>query len=95
MFAQKLSLTLSEESGAKPVPRAWLDQFFMRNFTGYSAFDETLPADDGVLETSFQVDAGEVKAQFEKWLRGRKMIPAGVELSVLISSPDRSPSGKL
>ncbi len=78
MFAQRLSLTVD---GA-PVPKAWLDQFFMRNFTGYSAFDETLPAADGVLEAGLRVDAGEVKAQFEKWLRGRKMIPAGVELQV-------------
>lgn len=78
MFAQKLTLTVD---GA-PVPKAWLDQFFMRNFTGYSAFDETLPAADGVLEAGLRVDAGEVKAQFEKWLRGRKMIPAGVELQV-------------
>lgn len=98
MFAQKLSLTLEEGGTATPVPKAWLDQFFMRNFTGYSAFDETLPASDGVLEASFRVEAGEVKAQFEKWLRGRKMIPAGTELMVRpgpLSSPDRNPSGTL
>jgi hypothetical protein len=98
LFAQRLSLTLAAGGTDAPVPKAWLDQFFMRNFTGYSAFDETLPAADGVLEAGFQVDAGEVKAQFEKWLRGRKMIPAGTELQVRIgtfSSPDRSPSGTL
>ncbi|HEX8983830.1 MAG TPA: hypothetical protein VF767_00295 [Bryobacteraceae bacterium] len=93
MFAQKLSLTLEAEGTAAPVPKAWLDQFFMRNFTGYSAFDETLPAADGVLEAGLGVEAGEVKAQFETWLRGRKMIPAGTQLVVRPSSPDRSPSG--
>jgi hypothetical protein len=96
MFAQRLSLTLDAQGTETPVPKAWLDQFFMRNFTGYSAFDETLPAADGVLEASFRVEAGEVKTQFEKWLRGRKMILAGTELvvrPVLLSSPDRNPSG--
>ena len=93
MFAQKLSLTLEAEGAGAPVPKAWLDQFFMRNFTGYSAFDETLPAADGVLEAGLRVEAGEVKAQFETWLRGRKMIPAGTQLVVRASSPDRSPSG--
>ncbi|MGE5646185.1 MAG: hypothetical protein ACM336_10380 [Acidobacteriota bacterium] len=78
MFAQKLELTLD----GKPVPKAWLDQFFMRNFTGYSAFDETLPAADGVLEAGHGVELEEVRAQFEKWLRGRKMISPETELQI-------------
>ena len=82
MFARKLTLRLRGEGGESAVPKAWLDQFFMRNFTGSSAFDETLPADEGVLEAGFQVDPEEVRSQFEKWLRGRKMIPAGTELVV-------------
>ncbi len=82
MFARKLKLTLAGALGEAPVPKAWLDQFFLRDFTGPGAFDETLTAADGVLEVSFRVDAGEVKAQFEKWLRGRKMIPLETELRV-------------
>jgi len=82
MFARKLTIRLRGEGGESPVPKAWLDQFFMRNFTGSSAFDETLPAGDGVLEAGFQVDPEDVRSQFEKWLRGRKMIPAGTELTV-------------
>jgi hypothetical protein len=82
MFAQRLELTLVDNGTAKPVPKAWLDQFFMRNFTGYGAFDETLPVADGLLEAGFAVDAAEVKAQFEKWLRGRKMISAASELII-------------
>jgi hypothetical protein len=78
VFAQKLELTL----GGKPVPKTWLDQFFMRNFTGYSAFDETLPIDDGLLETGLCVSPEEVKEQFEKWLRGRKMVPEDTELLI-------------
>ena len=78
MFARKLRLAVDE----RPVPKAWLDQFFMRDFTGSSAFDETLPVGDGELEVGLGVDAAEVKVQFEKWLRGRKMIPEGTELVV-------------
>ena len=82
MFARKLELTLIGDGADRPVPKAWLDQFFMRNFTGYSAFDDTLPAADGLLEIGAAVDAGEVKEQFEKWLRGRKMITAETRLQI-------------
>lgn len=78
MFAQKLELRLD----GKPVPKDWLDQFFMRSFTGFSAFDETLPAADGVLEAGLGVELAEVRAQFEKWLRGRKMIAPETELQI-------------
>ncbi len=57
MFAQKLTLTIVTSGSETPVSKAWMDQFFMRSFTGYSAFDETLPVSDGVLETGFGVDA--------------------------------------
>ena len=80
MFARKLKLELETAGERQPVPRAWLEQFFLRDFTGYSAFDETLPAGDGMLEAGFRVNEAEVRAQFEKWLRGRRMIDAGTEL---------------
>ncbi len=82
MFARRLQLTLSAPEAATPVPKAWMDQFFMRDFTGASAFDDTLPAAPGVLEAGFSVDAEAVREQFEKWLRGRKMIPAETALTV-------------
>lgn len=82
MFAQRLRLTLEDGGVRTPVPKAWLDQFFMRNFTGSSAFDETLVTGDGELEAGLRVDPGEVRTQFERWLKGRKMI--GVEVSVTL-----------
>lgn len=82
MFARKLKLTLASGGAETPVPKDWLDHFFMRYFTGYSAFDETLPAGDGELEAGLGVDAAEVKSRFEQWLRGRKMIPPETELVV-------------
>jgi hypothetical protein len=54
----------------------------MRHFTGVSAFDETLPAGDGILEAGLRVDPAVVAAQFEQWLRGRKMIAADAVLRV-------------
>jgi hypothetical protein len=78
VFAQRLNVSVAGE----PAPKAWLDQFFMRYFTGSSAFDETLPVDDGVLEAGYAVRPEEVEAQFGAWLRGRKMIAAGAEVAV-------------
>jgi hypothetical protein len=82
VFARKLVLTIESAGERRPVPREWLEQFFLRDFTGHSAFDETLPAGDGLLETGFRVDPGEVRLHFEKWLRGRRMIAAEAALSV-------------
>ena len=80
MFARKLKLTLRMADGETPVPKAWLDQFFMRNFTGYSAFDDTLPTADGLLEAGTDVDPAQLRSQFETWLRGRKLLPPTAEL---------------
>jgi hypothetical protein len=82
MFANRFRLTLCDSGQDKPVPAAWLDQFFMRNFTGYSAFDETLVVGDGQLEAGSAVDPEEMQERFEKWLRQRKMIPPETTLSV-------------
>ena len=87
MFARKLSLDLHSAEGATPVPQAWMEQFFLRDFTGHSAFDETLPTAAGLLETSFAVDPREVKVQFENWLRGRKTIPPETVLTVTSVPP--------
>jgi hypothetical protein len=47
---------------------AWLDSFFMRSFTGRSAFDESLPVDEGLIEVGFGVDLQALKADLEDWL---------------------------
>jgi hypothetical protein len=60
-----------------------MEQFFLRDFTGSSAFDETLPAADGVLEAGLEVEAEQVRSHFEQWLRGRKMIGAGTSVAIL------------
>ena len=82
MFAQKLKVMLVAGGVEIPAPQAWLDQFFMRDFTGSSAFDQTLVAGDGVLEAGFGVEPGEARARFETWLRGRRMIAPEAEVVV-------------
>jgi hypothetical protein len=74
MFARKLRVLVSEGDTQRAVPKAWLDQFFMRSFTGHSAFDFVLPAGDGLLEAGFQVDLELARQLLEDWLRGRKTI---------------------
>ncbi len=83
MFASRLRLILREEGVERPVPKAWLDQFFMRFFTGHAAFDETLPVADGEIEAAHSVEPEEVRAHLENWLRGRKLISAGCTLTVV------------
>ena len=47
---------------------AWLDSYSMRSFTGRSAFDETLPISDGLLEASFRVDLDALRTDMEDWM---------------------------
>lgn len=78
MFARKIQVELikpldpsgspgASESAVK-CPIAWLDGYSMRSFTGRSAFDDTLPLDDGLLEAGLGVDLGALRADLEDWL---------------------------
>jgi hypothetical protein len=40
----------------------------MRSFTGPSAFDETIPVADGLIEVGFRVDLQALRADLEDWL---------------------------
>jgi hypothetical protein len=68
MFARKIQVEVLEPKGPRPCPLAWLDSFFMRSFTGRSAFDDTLPVADGLLEAGFAVDLGALQPHLEDWL---------------------------
>ena len=86
MFARKLRLSLCSSGAESPLPKAWLDQFFMRDFTASSAFDETLVAGPGQLEAGCRVKAEELREQLEKWLRGRRMIAPETEVRVAVET---------
>ena len=68
MFARRIQVQLAGSQGPEPCPLAWLDSFFMRSFTGRSAFDETLPVADGLVEAGFGVDLEALQADLEDWL---------------------------
>ena len=68
MFARKIQVQLVGPEGPGPCPVAWLDSFFMRSFTGRSAFDETLPVADGLVEVGFGVDLETLRLDLEDWL---------------------------
>lgn len=84
MFARKLRLLLSEADTQRAIPKAWLDQFFMRSFTGHAAFDYVLPVGDGLLEAGFDVDPELARQLLEDWLRGRKTISPDARVVLLI-----------
>lgn len=86
MFARRLSLLVSDEATERPVPKAWLDQFFMRSFTGHSAFDHVLPVGDGLIEAGFNVDAELARQSLEQWLRGRKCVSPGARIILLVAN---------
>jgi hypothetical protein len=75
MFARKLRVEIEEDGARRPCPLDWMDQFFMRHFTGLSALEETLPVADGRLEAGLGVTLEMLTEQFQQWLRGRKLIP--------------------
>lgn len=74
MFARKLRVEIDEDGHRRLCPLDWLDQCFMRHFTGVSALEETLPVADGLLEAGLGVNLETLTQHFETWLRGRKMI---------------------
>ena len=68
MFARKIRVEVVEPGDARACPVDWLDSYSMRSFTGRSAFDETLPVEDGLLEASFRVDVDALRADMEDWM---------------------------
>jgi hypothetical protein len=68
MFARKIRVEVFDGETTRLCPLAWLDNYSMRSFTGRSAFDETLPENDGLLEVSFRVDLEALRADMEDWM---------------------------
>jgi hypothetical protein len=74
MFARKIHVEVLAPAGPaaegrpRECPVAWLDSFSMRSFTGRSAFDETLPVSDGLLEAGFSVDLAALQHDMEAWM---------------------------
>ena len=68
MFALKIQVDVLSPGVVRPCPLPWLDSFAMRSFTGRSAFDDVLPAGEGGIEASFEVDLDALRTDMEDWL---------------------------
>ena len=91
MFARKIQVQLAGPEGPQPCPLAWLDSFFMRSFTGRSAFDETLPVADGLVEAGFGVDLKALKPDLEDWLT--RKFGAGKQVNVTLTEVGNTQCG--
>jgi len=86
MFARKIRVEYEQNGRRLPSPLKWLDSFSMRNFTNATAFDNTLPVADGLMEIGTHVPLAELKDAMEDWFRRKSYIPKDAAL-VLTETP--------
>ena len=82
MFARKIRVEYEESGQLQPCPLKWIDSFSMRNFTNSSAFDDTLPIADGLIEVGARVPIAELKVAMEDWFRKKSYLPQGSVLRI-------------
>ncbi len=82
MFARKIRVEYEQEGQRRPCPIKWLDNFAMRNFTNATAFDDTLPVSDGVMEIGAKVPLDQLKSSMEDWFRRKSYLPKNSSLLV-------------
>ena len=82
MFARKIRVEYEDNGQRHPCPMKWLDSFSMRSFTNASAFDDTLPVADGLMEIGTRVPREELKAAMEDWFRKKSYLPKDAGLIV-------------
>jgi hypothetical protein len=82
MFARKIRVEYDNNGKRLPCPMKWLDSFSMRNFTNASAFDDTLPVGDGLMEIGRNVPLDGLKAAMEDWFRRKSYLPKDAGLTV-------------
>jgi len=86
MFARKIRVEYEQNGRRLPCPLKWLDSFSMRSFTNATAFDNTLPVADGLMEIGTHVPLAELKDAMEDWFRRKSYIPKDTSL-VLTETP--------
>ena len=69
MFSRKIRVEYEHEGKRLLCPLKWLDSFAMRSFTNNSAFDDTLPVSDGLMEIGERVPLEQLKDAMEDWFR--------------------------
>ena len=83
MFVRRISVQRIDASGAAhSCPIRWIDNFAMRNFTNDAVFDDTLPADDGLLEAGHRVPLDRLQSAMEDWFRRKGYLKPEERLQV-------------
>lgn len=82
MFSRKIRVEYEHEGQRLPCPLKWLDSFAMRSFTNASAFDDTLPVADGLMEIGERVPLEQLKEAMEDWFRKKGYLGKGSALRV-------------
>ena len=82
MFSRKIRVEYEQDGKRLPCPLKWLDSFSMRSFTNASAFDDTLPTADGVMEIGERVPIEQLREAMEDWFRRKGYLPKDSRLEV-------------
>lgn len=82
MFSRKIHVKYEHEGKRLPCPLKWLDSFAMRSFTNATAFDDTLPIADGLIEIGERVPLDKLKEAMEDWFRRKGYLEKGSILKV-------------
>jgi len=80
MFARKIRVEYEQNGRRLPCSLKWLDSFSMRNFTNATAFDNTLPVADGLMEIGTHVPVAELNGAMEDWFRRKSYIAKDASL---------------
>lgn len=82
MFTRKIHVEYQAGGERVPCPLKWLDSFSMRNFTNASAFDDTLPVADGLMEIGARVPLEKLQEAMQDWFQRKSYLPQGAVLCV-------------
>jgi hypothetical protein len=83
VFARKIRVQYASPAGLLPCPLKWLDNFAMRSFTNASAFDDTLPVADGLMEIGTNVGLDGLREAMQNWFRKKSYLSQESELVVV------------
>lgn len=82
MFARRIRVEYDADSQRHPCQLRWLDSFSMRNFTNATAFDDTLPVADGLMEIGNNVEIEKLTSAMEDWFHRKNYIPPASHLII-------------
>ncbi len=82
MFARRIRVEYQHSGSRVLCPMKWLDSFSMRNFTNATAFDDTLPIADGLMEVGTNVPLADLHSAMQDWFRRKSYLAKEEELLV-------------